>query len=77
MGYRGLYEIHAISDLPACIPLASTLRLTSVVNRAVLRAQMRRKPEEVLRDDSPWYAQAVEQIHRKSNAIAERLRPDD
>jgi FixJ family two-component response regulator len=46
----------------------------SVVNRAVLRAKMRRKPEQVLGDDSVWYQQAVEQVHRKSNAIAERLR---
>jgi hypothetical protein len=35
---------------------------------------MRRKPEQVLGDDSVWYPQAVEQVHRKSNAIAERLR---
>jgi DNA-binding NtrC family response regulator len=46
----------------------------SVVNRAVLRAQMRRRPEQVLGDDSVWYPQAVEQARRKSNAIAERLR---
>jgi DNA-binding NtrC family response regulator len=46
----------------------------SVVNRAVLRAKMRRKPEQVLGDDSVWYPQAVEQARRKSNAIAERLR---
>lgn len=35
---------------------------------------MRRKPQEVLGVDSAWYPQAVEQVHRKSNAIAERLR---
>jgi two-component system, sensor histidine kinase and response regulator len=46
----------------------------SVVNRAVLRAQMRRRPEQVLGDDSLWYPQAVEQVRRKSTAIAERLR---
>ena len=46
----------------------------SVVNRAVLRAQMRRRPEQVLGDDSVWYPQAVEQARRKSNAITERLR---
>jgi DNA-binding NtrC family response regulator len=46
----------------------------SVVNRAVLRAKMRRKPEHVLGDNSVWYPQAVEQARRKSNAIAERLR---
>jgi DNA-binding NtrC family response regulator len=46
----------------------------SVVNRAVLRAEMRRRPEQVLGDDSVWYPQAVEQARRKSNAIAERLR---
>jgi two-component system, sensor histidine kinase and response regulator len=46
----------------------------SVVNRAVLRSHMRRKPEEVLGDDSVWYPQAVEQARRKSNAIEERLR---
>ena len=46
----------------------------SVVNRAVLRSQMRRRPEQVLGDDSLWYPQAVEQARRKSNAIAERLR---
>jgi DNA-binding NtrC family response regulator len=46
----------------------------SVVNRAVLRAQMRRKPEQVLGDDSVWYPQAVEQARRQSMAITERLR---
>jgi DNA-binding NtrC family response regulator len=46
----------------------------SVVNRAMLRAKMHRKPEQVLGDDSVWYPQAVEQARRKSNAIAERLR---
>jgi DNA-binding NtrC family response regulator len=46
----------------------------SVVNRAVLRAKMRRKPEQVLGDDSVWYPQAVEQAWRQSHAIAERLR---
>jgi DNA-binding NtrC family response regulator len=46
----------------------------SVVNRAVLRAEKCRKPEQVLRDDSLWYPQAVEQARRKSSAIAERLR---
>jgi hypothetical protein len=35
---------------------------------------MRRKPEQVLGDDSLWYPQAVEQVQRKSNAMAERLR---
>jgi DNA-binding NtrC family response regulator len=46
----------------------------SVVNRAVLRAKMRRKPEQVLGDDSIWYPQAVEQARRRSDAIQERLR---
>ena len=46
----------------------------SVVNRAVLRAKMRRRSHEVLGDDSAWYPQAVVQAHRKSNAITERLR---
>lgn len=46
----------------------------SVVNRAVLRAKIRRRPEEVLGDDSMWYPQAVEQARQKSKAIAERLR---
>lgn len=46
----------------------------SVVNRAVLRAKMRRRPQEVLGDDSSWYPQAIEQARRKSNAITERLR---
>jgi DNA-binding NtrC family response regulator len=46
----------------------------SVVNRAVVRAKMRRRPEQVLGDDSVWYPQAVEQARRKSSAIAERLR---
>ena len=45
----------------------------SVVNRAVLRAKMRRTPQEVLGEDSSWYPQAVEQARRRSNAIAERL----
>ena len=35
-----------------------------VVNRAVLRAQMRRKPEHVLGDDSVW-------IHRPWNRFVE------
>ena len=46
----------------------------SVVNRAVLRATMRRKPEQVLGDDSVWYPQAVEQARRRSDAIEDRLR---
>lgn len=46
----------------------------AVVTRAVLRAEKCRKPEQVLRDDSLWYPQAVEQARRKSSAIAERLR---
>ena len=46
----------------------------SVVDRAVLRAAMRRRPQEVLGEDSSWYPQAVEQARRRSNAIAERLR---
>lgn len=46
----------------------------SVVNRAVLRAKMRRRPQEVLGEDSLWYPQAVEQARRRSNAVAKRLR---
>jgi two-component system C4-dicarboxylate transport response regulator DctD len=46
----------------------------SVVNRAVLRSQMRRKPEQVLGDDQLWYPQAIEQARQKTNEIAERLR---
>jgi DNA-binding NtrC family response regulator len=46
----------------------------SVVQRAVLRAQMRRKPELVLGEDTHWYMQAREQIHRRSDEINERLR---
>ncbi|WP_447985870.1 response regulator [Nitrospira sp. Nam74] len=46
----------------------------SVVNRAVLRAEMRRRPEQVLGDDSTWYPKAVEQARRRSHAIQERLR---
>lgn len=46
----------------------------SVVNRAVLRAHIRRRPEQVLGDDSLWYPQAVEQVRKKSREIAERLR---
>jgi DNA-binding NtrC family response regulator len=43
----------------------------SVVNRAVLRAKMRRKPEQVLGDDSVWYPQAVEQARRKSGVLSQ------
>jgi len=46
----------------------------SVVNRAVLRAAMRRRPQEVLGEDSSWYPQVVEQADRRPNPIAERLR---
>lgn len=46
----------------------------SVVQRAVLRAQIRRKPELVLGEDTHWYMQAREQIHRRSDEINERLR---
>ena len=46
----------------------------SVVNRAVLRATMRRRPEQVLGEDSRWYPQAIEQARRQSKAITERLR---
>jgi len=45
----------------------------SVVNRAVLRAQLRRRPEQVLGQDSVWYPQAMEQLRRRSADIAERL----
>ncbi|WP_447985575.1 response regulator [Nitrospira sp. Nam74] len=46
----------------------------SVVNRAVLRTEMRRRPEQVLGDDSRWYPKAIEQARRRSHAIQERLR---
>jgi DNA-binding NtrC family response regulator len=46
----------------------------SVVERATLRAQIRRKPELVLGEDTQWYMQAREQIHRRSDQINERLR---
>jgi DNA-binding NtrC family response regulator len=46
----------------------------SVVQRAALRAQVRRKPELALGEDTHWYIQAREQIHRKSDQINERLR---
>lgn len=46
----------------------------SVVQRAALRAQIRRKPELVLGEDTRWYIQAREQIHRRSNQLNERLR---
>ena len=45
----------------------------SVVHRAVLRAQLRRRPEQVLGEDSVWYPQAMEQLRRRSIDIAERL----
>jgi DNA-binding NtrC family response regulator len=45
----------------------------SVVYRAVLRAQLRRRPEQVLGQDSVWYPQAVEQLRRRSGDIALRL----
>src|SRR5688500_18902697 len=46
----------------------------SVVQRAALRAQVRRKPELALGEDTHWYMQAREQIHRRSDEINERLR---
>lgn len=46
----------------------------SVVQRAALRAQVRRKPELALGEDTHWYMQAREQIHRRSNQINEQLR---
>jgi DNA-binding NtrC family response regulator len=46
----------------------------SVVQRAAVRAQIRRKPELVLGEDTHWYMQAKEQIHRRSDQINERLR---
>jgi hypothetical protein len=35
---------------------------------------MRRRPEQVLGEDSRWYPQAIEQARRQSKAITERLR---
>lgn len=45
----------------------------SVVHRAVLRAHIRRRPEQALGEDSVWYPQAMEQLRRRSVDIAERL----
>lgn len=45
----------------------------AVVNRAAVRAQLRRRPEQVLGQDSRWYPQAVEQVRRRSADLAERL----
>lgn len=49
----------------------------SVVDRAVLRAKMRRTPEEVLGDDGVWYPGAVEQARPKSKAPRRTSTPDD
>jgi DNA-binding NtrC family response regulator len=49
----------------------------SVVNRAVLRAKMRRKPEQVLGDDSVWYPQAVEHAPSKVQSNSGTVTQDD
>lgn len=46
----------------------------SAVNRAALRAYLRRRPEQVLGVDTQWLPQATEQVRKRSNAITERLR---
>ncbi|WP_447976874.1 response regulator [Candidatus Nitrospira bockiana] len=46
----------------------------SVVKRAALRAQLRRKPERILREDSRWMSYAMEQIRARLSEVDGRLR---